>query len=66
MNRLRQLCLAAVLTLPLSLSASAGEIECGVTATPPQATNATPPATGDEAGGVEAVLNVVLGVLALL
>jgi len=55
--------------LALALPAHAGQIPCGVAGTPeptPQATSATPPATGDDAGGVESVLNVVLGVLALL
>ena len=35
MNRLRQLCLTVALTLTLSLSAFAGEIECGLTEPPP-------------------------------
>ena len=66
MNRLRQLCLTVALTLTLSLSAFAGEIECGLMPTPtpmPQTAEATPPATNDEAGGVEFVLTILQGVL---
>jgi len=69
MKNLRRLSAACVLVLALALPAFAGHIPCGVAGTPeptPPATNATPPATGDDAGGVESILNVVLGVLALL
>lgn len=68
MRTFQRLCAGCVLMLALALPAYAGQIPCGVAAPDPtpQATNATPPATGDEAGGVESVLNVVLGVLALL
>ena len=69
MKRLQRLCAGCALMLALALPAHAGQIPCGVAGTPeptPQATSATPPATGDDAGGVESVLNVVLGVLALL
>ena len=35
MKKIRRLCLAALLTLTFALSVSAGQIECGVTVTPP-------------------------------
>jgi hypothetical protein len=35
MKKINRLCLAALLTLTFALSASAGQIECGVTAAPP-------------------------------
>lgn len=69
MKNLRRLCAGCALMLTLALPTYAGHIPCGVAGTPeptPQATSTTLPATGDEAGGVESVLNVVLGVLALL
>lgn len=69
MRTVQRLSAGCVLVFALALPAFAGQIPCGVAATPeptPQATNATPAATGDEAGGVASILNVVLGVLALL
>lgn len=69
MNNFRRLSAACVLALALALPAHAGQIPCGVAGTPeptPPATSATPPATDADAGGVEAVLNLLLGVLAVL
>ena len=41
MKRLRHFCVASVLTFTLTFSAIAGEIECGVVASPPPQSSAT-------------------------
>lgn len=46
MKKMRGFCFAALLTVTFAVSASAGEIECGVTGTPP------PPPQG-RAGDIE-------------
>ena len=41
MNRLRQFCAASILTLALTVSALAGDINCGSVAPPPQQSTTT-------------------------
>lgn len=81
MKNFRHLCAALVLTFMLALSASAGEIQTGITSPPPPATSATagdielPGAststttTDSQSAGdpsiTETVLNLLQGVLAL-
>lgn len=66
MNKVRHLCLAALLTFTLAPSASAGEIECGVPSPPPP-TAGTNEAGGEAGGGaVDVIVTLLQSVLSVL
>lgn len=74
MKNFRHLCAALVLTFMLALSASAGEIQTGITSPPPTTTSATAgqietgvaspsPTTDSQSAGAPSITETVLNLL---